>query len=260
MMSRLRVAIGEQLKECPQVITLGVRSQLSDYTRTERELLRTADMIFYPPDRFVDLFATLGKDTFPSLNCYRLHGDRLKQTSLLRLLNAPHPRTRVYFGHEQKQQILEDFSLPLVAKKPRDAFDSKNVFFINDRAKFDWYNRNFNPAYIQEYVTAEQKLRVIVLNYNTVFGYRRTLPRDDFLDTSVSRGVWKVDEVDTRGIELAKSIALGGSLSDVAVDMVFDGSIFWVLELQFHYDQSGFHQPGFDRSRLILEMIERGEL
>ena len=70
-MGRLRVAIGEQLKECPQVITLGVRSQLADYDRGERELLRTADMIFYPTDRFVDLFATLGKETFPSISCYR---------------------------------------------------------------------------------------------------------------------------------------------------------------------------------------------
>lgn len=259
-MKRLRVAIGEQLKKCPQVITLGERSQVSDYTRTERELLRTADMIFYPTARFVDLFATLGKETFPSLSCYRLHGDRLKQTSLLRLLNAPHPRTRIYFGHKQKQQILQDFSFPLMAKKPREAWDSRNVFFIKDRKKLDWYNHNFNPAYIQEYVPAEQELRLVVLNYNKVFGYRRQLHRAGFLDSSVPRGVWRAAEVDSEAIELAGNIARDGNLSEVAVDMVFDGSIFWVIELSFHYNESDLQQPGLDRTRLIIEMIERGEL
>ena len=63
-MSRIRVAIGEQLKTCPQVITLGLRPQMADYTEQERRLLRTADMIFYPTDRYVDFFATLGKQTF----------------------------------------------------------------------------------------------------------------------------------------------------------------------------------------------------
>ena len=259
-MKRQRVAIGEQLKECPRVITLGERSQLTDYTRAERELLRTADMIFYPTDRFVDLFATLGKETFPSFNCYRLRGNRLKQTSLLRLLNAPHPQTRVYFGHKQKQEILQDFGFPLVAKQPRDASDGTYVFFVNHREKLDWYNQNFNPAYIQEYVAAEQQLRVVVLNYHTVFGYQRPLIREGFMDTSAPRGAWRPDKVDTEAVELAKNIAREGNLSDVAVDMVFDGSIYWVLELNFHYDESDPQQPGLDRTKLIIEMIEKGEL
>ena len=259
-MKRQRVAIGEQLKGCPQVITLGLRSQLTDYTRAERELLRTADIIFYPTDRFVDLFATLGKETFPSLNCYRLSGNRLKQTSLLRLINAPHPKTRVYFGHRQKQNILQDFRFPLVVKKPRDASNGNHVFFVNHREKLDWYNQNFNPAYIQEYVAAEQQLRVVVLNYHTVFGYQRPLTKEGFVDTSASWGAWRLDEVDAEAVELARNIARDGNLSDVAVDMVFDGSNYWVLELNFHYEESDLQQPGLDRTRLIIEMIEKGDL
>ena len=259
-MKRQRVAIGEQLKECSQVITLGVRSQLTDYTRVERELLRTADMIFYPTDRFVDLFATLGKETFPSLSCYRLRGNRLKQTSLLRLLKAPHPRTHVYFGHKQKQEILQDFGFPFVAKQPRDASDGNHVFFVNHAEKLDWYNQNFNPAYIQEYVAAEQQLRVVVLNYHAVFGYQRPLIREGFMDTSAPRGAWIVHKVDTEAVELAKNIAREGNLSDVAVDMAFDGSNYWVLELNFHYDESDLQQPGPDRVKFVSEMIDRGEL
>ena len=259
-MSRIRVAIGEQLKTCPQIITLGLRPQMADYTEQERRLLRTADMIFYPTDRYVDFFATLGKETFPSVNCYRLRGNRLKHTALLRLLNVPHPRTRLYYGHKQKREIPNEFAFPFVAKKAREAADGKQVFLINNREQLDWYNQHFNPALIQEYVTPEKELRVIVLNCDTPFGYRRNVIRSDSMDSSSRKGIWKTDDVDPEGVELAKIIARDAGLSDVAVDMVFDGSRYWVLELNFLWDETDSHQAGLDRTKLIIEMIEKGEL
>ena len=259
-MSRKRVAIGEQLKECPQVITLGERSQLTDYTRAERELLRTADIIFYPTDRYVDFFATLGKKTFPSVNCYRLRGNRLKHIALLRLLNVPYPRTRVYYGHKQKREILKEFAFPFVAKKAREAADGKQVFLINNRKQLDRYNQHFNPALVQEYVAPEKELRVIVFNCHTAFGYRRNAIRSDSMKSSSRQGTWKTDDVDPEGVELAKVIARDANLSDVAVDMVFDGSRYWVLELNFLWEETDSHQAGPDRTKLIIEMIEKGEL
>ena len=259
-MSRIRVAIGEQLKTCPQIITLGLRPQMADYTEQERRLLRTADMIFYPTDRYVDFFATLGKETFPSVNCYRLRGNRLKHTALLRLLNVMHPRTRVYYGHKQKREILKEFTFPLVAKKARGAADGKQVFLINNRKKLGWYNKHFNPALIQEYVAPEKELRVIVLNCHTPFGYRRNVIGSDSKDSSSQQETWKTDDVDPEGVELAKLIARDANLSDVAVDMVFDGSRYWVLELYFLWDETDSHQAGPERVKLVSEMIDRGEL
>lgn len=259
-MKRQRVAIGEQLKACPQIITLGVRPQMADYTEQERRLLRTADIIFYPTDQYVDLFATLGKETFPSVDCYRLQGNRLKHTALLRLLNVQHPRTRVYYGHKQKREILNEFVFPFVAKKGREAADGKQIFLITNREKLDWYNQHFNPALIQEYVAPKKELRVIVLNCHAAFGYWRNVIRDNFMDSSSRKGTWKTDDVDPEGVELAKIIANEANLSDVAVDMVFDGSRYWVLELNFLWDETDSHQAGPDRIKLIMEMIEKGEL
>ncbi|MGD8994991.1 MAG: ATP-grasp domain-containing protein [Syntrophobacterales bacterium] len=259
-MSRIRVAIGEQLKTCPQVITLGLRPQMADYTEQERRLLRTADMIFYPTDRYVDFFATLGKETFPSVNCYRLRGNRLKHTALLRLLNVAHPRTRVYYGRRQKRKILKEFAFPCVAKKAREAADGKQVFLINNRKQLDWYNQHFNPALIQEYVVPEKELRVLVLNCQTTFGYRRNVIRGNSVDSSSRQGTWKADDVDPEGVELAKIIARDANLSDVAVDMVFDGGRYQVLELNFLWDEADSYQAGPNRTKLIIEMIEKGEL
>ncbi len=259
--SRLRVAIGEQLKLCPRVITLGARAQMADYTRDERELIRAADIVFYPTARFVDLFATLGKKTFPSSNCYRLVGDRLKQTALLRLLNVPHPRTRVYYGHKQKREILREFVFPLIAKRPFGSSKSGGHFLISDPEQLDWYNQQFNPAYIQEYLNAEQQLRVFVLNYNTTFGYWRKAVNSISKPDSLHTGMWRMDNVPGDVGSMAKQIAWDAGLSDVTLDMIYDGSRYWVLEFIFFQDgEESWPQVGKDRFEKIMEMIERGEL
>jgi ribosomal protein S6--L-glutamate ligase len=233
---------------------------MADYTEQERRLLRTADVIFYPTDRYVDFFATLGKETFPSVDCYRLRGNRLKHTALLRLLDVPHPRTRFYYGDKQKREILNEFAFPFVAKKGREAASGKQVFLITNREKLDWYNQHFNPALIQEYIAPEKELRVIVLNRHTAFGYWRHVIRGDSMDSSSRKGSWKAGGVDPEGVELAKIIARDANLTDVAVDMVFDGSRYWVLELNFPWDETDWHQAGPDRIQFVREMIDRGEL
>jgi ribosomal protein S6--L-glutamate ligase len=175
-------------------------------------------------------------------------------------LNVPHPRTRVYYGHKQKKEILNEFAFPFVAKKAREAADGKQVFLINNREQLDWYNHHFNPALIQEYVAPEKELRVIVLNCHTPFGYRRNAIRGDSKDSSSRKGTWETDDVDPEGVELAKIIARDAGLSDVAVDMVFNGSRYWVLELNFLWDETASHQAGPDRIKFVGEMIDRGEL
>ena len=80
------------------------------------------------------------------------------------------------------------------------------------------------------------------------------------MDSSSRKGIWKTDDVDPEGVELAKTIARDAGLSDVAVDMVFDGSRYWVLELNFLWDETDSHQAGPDRIKFVAEMIDRGEL
>ncbi|MGD8254589.1 MAG: hypothetical protein PVF48_09355, partial [Syntrophobacterales bacterium] len=126
--------------------------------------------------------------------------------------------------------------------------------------QLDWYNQHFNPALIQEYVVPEKELRVLVLNCQTTFGYRRNVIRGNSVDRSSRQGTWKADDVDPEGVELAKIIARDANLSDVAVDMVFNGGRYQVLELNFLWDEADSHQAGPNRTKLIIEMIEKGEL
>jgi ribosomal protein S6--L-glutamate ligase len=260
MAKGLRIAIGEQLRQCPGVITLGVRPQLSDYTGEERRLLLAADRIFYPTVRFVDIFAGAGKETFPSASCYRFLGDKLKQTALFRLLKVPHPRTRVYYGQKQKERIAVDFSFPFVGKRAFRSSRGRHVFLIRDPGELSWYNQHFNPAYVQEYLPGGRELRVIVLNYRVVWGSWRVPAPGDFRCTVPFGPILPEETLPAEPLSLAKEIARSGKFSDVAVDMLFDGKRFWVLELNFRYGSKGWPGHIQDRLRVIGAMIERGEL
>jgi ribosomal protein S6--L-glutamate ligase len=258
MTEPLRVAIGEQLRHCRGVITLGVRPQLSDYTAEERTLLLAASMIFYPTVRFVEIFASVGKETFPSANCYRFLGDKLKQTALFRLLKVPYPRTRVYYGDKQKERIAGDFPFPLVGKRAFRSSRGRHVFLIRDQNELSRYNKKFNPAFIQEYLASVCELRVIVLNYRVVYGCWRIA--SDFPNTVLLGSPLSEDGLPPEAVSLAKHIAYSSGFSDVAVDMLFDGRELWVLELNFRYGSKGWPGGRLSRLEAIAAMIERGEL
>ena len=260
MARRLLVAIGEQLRHCPGVITLGVRPQLSDYSAEERRLLLAADRILYPTVRFVEIFAGAGKETFPSVSCYRFLGDKLKQTVLFRLLKVPYPRTRVYYGDKQKERITADFSFPFVGKRAFRSSRGRHVLLIRDPGELSWYIKKFNPVYVQEYIPGDKELRIIVLNYRMVWGSWWIPVPGDFRCTVPLGPVLPDEALPTEPLSMAKEIACSGKFSDVAVDMLFDGERFWVLGLNFRYGTKGWPGHIHDRLQVIAAMIERGEL
>ena len=61
-------------------------------------------------------------------------------------------------------------------------------------------------------------------------------------------------------VSLGKHIARQGGLSEVAVEMIFNGSQFLVVELNFGHDELGALDCGQERLKAVMEMIERGEL
>ncbi len=107
------VALGLFLKQCPQVITLGVKPQFTAYTRSEINLIKEAKVVLFPTWRYLPIFEATSKETFPSTNSYHYKRSVHLQFSLASYLNIPRLRTRLFAGSRQKSSILSEFSLPV---------------------------------------------------------------------------------------------------------------------------------------------------
>lgn len=242
------------------MITLGVRTNLSDYEDWQLELIRKSDIICYPTVFYADIFDTMGKRTFPNYHTYKYVQDKIKQTALFNMLKISHPRTRVFYGNYQKSKILEHFQFPFVAKIPRGSALGRGIYLIRNEAELAEYNRLTRAAYIQEYFEIERDLRVVVIRGQLIHAYWRIARPGEFR-TNVSQGATiSFDNIPEEGLALAVNTTRLCQLDDVGLDICFYNGRYWVLEANMKYGKEGFRQAGVDFYKLIDEMIENGEI
>lgn len=259
-MTTTRVALENKLRDCRNVITLGVRTNLSDYEDWQIELIRKSNVIYYPTAFYADIFDTMGKRTFPNYHTYKYAQDKIKQTALFNLLEIPHPKTRVFYGNHQKSNILKHFGFPFVAKIPRGSALGRGIYLIRNEAELAEYNRLSGPAYIQEYVEIDRDLRVVVIRGHPVHAYWRIAQRGEFR-TNVSQGATiSFDNIPDRGVALAVNTARLCQLDDVGLDIYFHNGRYGVLEANMKYGKEGFRQAGIDFYKLMEEMIQNGQI
>jgi len=257
-MSTKRIALESRLRHCKNVITLGVRTNLSDYEDWQIELIRKSDVIYYPTAFYADIFDTMGKRTLPNYHTYKYAQDKIKQTALFNLLKIPHPRTRVFYGNYQKSKILEHFQFPFVAKVPRGSALGRGVYLIRNESELTEYDRLTRVAYIQEYLEIERDLRVVVIRGRLIHAYWRIARPGEFR-TNVSQGATiSFDNIAEEGVALAVNTARLCHLDDVGLDICFYNGRYWVLEANMKYGKEGFRQAGIDFYKLMDEMIENG--
>ena len=254
------VALGSRLRKCRNVITLGVRTNLSDYSEPDKELILNANKIYYPSEFYADLFDTMGKPTFPSYHTYKCVMDKIKQTALFALLDIPHPRTRVFYGRRQKEKICRHFSFPFIAKIPRGSAMGRGVFLIHNPDDLQKYLDNVHPAYIQEYIPIDRDIRVVVIGNRIVHAYWRLIPDSDFRSNVAAGGQISLAPVPQDVRDLALNTARACGWDDVGIDICQSDKGLYVLEANMKYGREGFRCAGIDYIRRMEEMIENDEI
>jgi ribosomal protein S6--L-glutamate ligase len=254
------IALESRLRQCRNVVTLGVCTNFSQYPRRAQTEIRKADIIYYPTTFYADLFDAIGKPTFPSYHTYKCVQDKIKQTALFDLLGIPHPRTRVFYGARQKRTILQDFEFPFIAKVARGSARGEGVFLIRTREDLERYCDTNGVAYIQDYLPIDRDMRVVVIGRRTVHAYWRISPETDFR-SNVSQGARIcLDPVPATVLALAAYTARACGWDDVGIDICRVKGEFYVLEANMKYGREGFRKAGIDYCRLMEEMIERREI
>jgi len=259
-MSKEVIALEARLKNCKNVRTLGVRSNFSDYSPGEAELIRQADKIYYPTTFYADLFDTAGKITFPSYHTYKCVQDKIKQTALFELLDLPHPRTRVFYGKRQKSTILDYFPFPFIAKIPRGSALGRGVFLIQNDAELHDYLDQVTPAYIQQYLPVKRDIRVVVIGIRIVHAYWRIAPPNEYRSNLAVGGRISLDNVPDAARDLALQVARTCRWDDVGIDICEHNGRFYVLEAKMKYGKEGFRQAGLDYQRIMESMIANEEI
>jgi len=260
MITKPRIALESRLRQCKNVITLGVRTNLSDYEDWQIDLIRESDVIYYPTAFYADIFDTIGKRTFPNYHTYKYVMDKIKQTALFDLLKISHPRTRVFYGNYQKSKILDHFQFPFVAKIPRGSALGRGIYLIRNEAELFEYNSLSRAAYIQEYLKIDRDLRVVLIRGRIIHAYWRIARPGEFRTNVAQGGTISFDNIPEEGLAFAQNTARLCQLDDVGLDICFFNGRYWVLEANMKYGKEGFRQAGIDFFKLIDKMIENGEI
>jgi ribosomal protein S6--L-glutamate ligase len=254
------VALEGRLRQCRNVVTIGVHTNFADYGPAERELIRTADTVYYPTTFYADLFNAAGKNTFPSYHTYKCVQDKIKQTALFELLGIPHPRTRVFYGKRQKQGIRDFFQFPFIAKIARGSSMGRGVFLVRGEADLEAYCARAAAAYIQEYLPIDRDMRVVVIGQGIAHAYWRIAPEGEFRSNLAVGGRVSLDPVPEGALRLALNTARSCGWNDVGIDICRHDGSFYVLEANMKYGLEGFREAGIDYVHLMETMIERHEI
>ena len=254
------IALEGRLRECGNVITLGVRPNFSDYNSEEVALIRSAAKIYYPSPFYAELFDTIGKPTFPSHHCYKFVQDKIKQTALFELLDIPHPRTRVFYGKRQKKTITDHFAFPFIGKVARGSAMGRGVFLIQNPDDLEAYLQSVDIAYIQEYLPVDRDIRVVIIGKRIVHSYWRLAPANEFRTNVAVGGQISLGPVPDEALDLALHIGHTFCWDDVGIDICQHDGKYYVLEANMKYGKEGFRKAGIDYTRLMEEMIANEEI
>ena len=257
---RTVIALEARLRDCRNVITLGVRPNFSDYGPEQMRMLREAPIVYYPTTFYAELFDAMGKATFPSYHNYKCVQDKIKQTALLTMLDIPHPRTRVYYGKHQKSKIRDQFDFPLIAKTPRGSALGRGVFLIKDHDALQRYCDQHPVAYIQEYLPIDRDIRIVVIGGQIVHAYWRKSREGDFRTNVFCGGQILLDDVPAAARELALHTARACQWNDVGIDICQDDGRYYVIEANMKYGREGFRQAGIDYTALMEKLIDEGAI
>ena len=254
------IALEARLKKCPNVLTLGVRTNFSDYEPKEADLIRQAKKIYYPTLFYADLFDAAGKQTFPSYHTYKCVQDKIKQTALFQLLNIPHPRTRVFYGKRQKSKITQYFKFPFIAKIPRGSAMGRGVYLITSQTELNDYCDKVKIAYIQEYLPIRRDMRIVVIGQKVAIGYWRINPEGEFRSNLAVGGSISFDSLSDMAYDLALHTAHSCGWDDVGIDICEYQGRFYVLEANMKYGKEGFSRAGINYLKLMEALIENNEI
>lgn len=255
----MRVSLGKRMRGSSSFVCLGVRPNWDDYPAALKEAILGADEVFYPSPLYEDMLHLLGKDTFPRNN-YAFLGNKIRQTSLFQLLEIPHPRTRIYYGSDRRTRIVRDFAFPFIAKAPVGSSMGEGVFLIRGEPDLDRYLESHHPAYIQEYLSLDRDLRVVLIKGGIIHAYWRIHRPGEFRNNVSQGGRISFEDIPAEALHFARDVAARCGFEEVGLDICETAGGYCVIEANMVFGLEGFRQRGLDFHQMLGDLVKNGLL
>ena len=136
----------------------------------------------------------------------------------------------------------------------------RGVHLIRNRNELDSYLELTNTAYIQEYLSLDRDIRVVIIGRRIVHAYWRVAPQNEFRSNIAVGGTVSLASVPAEALDLALHTAQFCRWDDVGIDICRHEGHYYVLEANMKYGKEGFRQAGIDYIKLMEDMIENEEI
>lgn len=220
--------------------------------------IRAADWILFPEYWQVNsLVYGWKKRIFPSISAYHTGHDKVQMARALEAICPAHvPFTRILPATDSGiAQALDEFSFPLVAKEVRNAM-GLGVYLIENRRDLLRYAADNSAMYLQEYLTIERDLRVVLVGDRVASAYWRRAAGD--FRHNVARG----GEVCFAGVPdtpqaLVVDIAGQLGVDHAGFDLAEVDGHWYVLEFNVRFGTQALNSRGIRLGPLIEEYLYR---
>lgn len=135
-----------------------------------QDIIKQADWILFPEYWQINpLVYAWKKSIFPSISTYHLGHDKVEMTRAFEAVCPRNiPQTAILPATESaEQQILDEFSFPVVAKEVRHSM-GRGVHVIHNRHELRRYRETHTILYIQELLPIDRDLRLVFIGKRVI--------------------------------------------------------------------------------------------
>jgi len=224
-----------------------------------RELLEAADWVLFPETWQVNtLLYGLKRRIFPSPNTFHLGYDKIEMTRAFWSVAEAHvPQTAILPSNANAlAEIRETFELPLIVKDVRSSM-GRGVYLVTEWAQLRELAAQLSVLYVQEYLTIERDLRVVVVGDRVVGSYWRRACEGEFRN-NVARGAeLEFDPPPQAALDLVARVAATLGIDHAGFDVALVDGHPYLFEFNPLFGTEGLKRLGADLPTTILDYLHR---
>ena len=237
----------------------GIRHLKPEGWAQEMDTIRAADWLLFPEYWQLSVLAYgFRKQIFPSLSSYHLGYSKAEMTYAFQAVCPAHtPYTRILPNTDSaREQILDEFTFPFVAKEIRNA-EGRGVFLIENRRNLADYAARNSMLYVQELLPIDRDVRVVVVGQEVVTAYWRIAPPNGFHNNVAQGGEVSFDAVPAEAVSLVQRVAADLNINYAGFDVAMVDGHPYLLEFNMRFGNDALRQQGIRLGPRILAYLQQ---